>query len=241
MPTIPRLSIPDRELGAFKSVANTKVTVLEALSIELTKHPPTLDLELLTKEVAQATNLSFETVSPVIRLLWQLAVVQRHLGLSTEEFLEGLASSLDAKTSDKWGKEDRQQWEERSQVLTLLLSPNSSVFLSAKASDLLLDQQLVFCTSRVITDIRPVLDDQAESFQGFLPFHSLVIKYNENDETKEVRITMDLNDLKQLRSQLDRAEKKEFLIREALPNAGFKVIKTWLSSYDGPQEGLIIC
>jgi hypothetical protein len=235
MPATPQLTIPDRELDAFKSLASTEIALLESLAGELTKHRPVLDIELLTKEIAQAADLSLDAIAPVTRLLWQLALVQRHFGLGTKEFLEALTASLAAKPSDKWSEEDRLRWAERSQVLIHLLSPSNSAVLSAKASDLLFEQQLAFCTSRVITDIRPVLDDQAESFQGLLPFHSLVIEYYENRETKEVHIAMDLNDLKQLRSQLDRAEKKELLIRETFPKFGFEVIKTWLSSDEGPR------
>jgi hypothetical protein len=56
-----------------------------------------------------------------------------------------------------------------------------------------------------------------------------------------MRYAMDLTDLKQLRTQLDRAEKKELLIREKLSDAGFEVIKTWQSSQNGQQGGTFAC
>jgi len=90
----------------------------------------------------------------------------------------------------------------------------------------LFEHQLVLCSARIITDLRPVFDDIADKILYFLPFHTLVIKCYEKDNYKYFHITIDQNDIKKLLNQLDRASKKENLLKENLKKAELKVIDT---------------
>jgi hypothetical protein len=82
--------------------------------------------------------------------------------------------------------------------------------LISKSSDLLTQHENVLCgDTRIFTDIRPVFGDSPENPPiGFLLVHKLKIQYMNNDEMKEIFISMDTKDIKLLKEVLDRADAK---------------------------------
>lgn len=173
------------------------------------KKGPTLDVETLLGSVAERTGLESSVVAPVVFLLWRLAIVQRRLELSTEPFLRVLSASLREMGGDRWSDQDAQLWAQRQEHILRLLAPEGPLASGAKAAELLLEQQLVFCRARTLTDIRPVFDDRAERIQGLLPFHTLALTCYEGGETREIHIALDSTDVTELRHQLERGEERE--------------------------------
>jgi hypothetical protein len=74
--------------------------------------------------------------------------------------------------------------------------------------------------------VRPVFDQEAKSLQGFVPFHTLAVEYYESGKPCEIHIALDLNDISELRGQLERAEQKEILLRGKFKELGLLVIQT---------------
>ena len=224
----PRLpvSIPPSELPHFRILANTDLSVLSKVADALAELQPTLDIEALTNAVAEKVSLAAKDLESIIGLLSRLAFIQSRFGFGTESFLEALTASLKELPKDKWSEADQRSWEERSNQLTALLNPSNALGCGAKAGELLLEQQLVFHKARIITDLRPVFDQEAQAIQAYLPFHTLVISYFESAEVREVHIAMDSSDVIMLMRQLERAKQKEQVLKEQLNNKQLRVINT---------------
>jgi hypothetical protein len=219
-----RFTIPDRELPDMRLLAHAGIADLEALDKALTEEKPTVDLESFCTSIAGRASLPAEVVSPLVSMLWRLAYVQRTLERPTESFLETLTGSLEDKGADQWTQQDRSSWSERRAIVASLLASDRAIAVSAKAGELLHEQQLNFCTARILTDVRPLYDEAAQQIQGFMPFHTLAITYHESGETRETHINMDAKDLTRLRAQLERAEQKEKLLRQNLAESNWMVI-----------------
>ena len=217
-------SIPASELPRLKVLADASPDHLKALQDALAVEKPTVDVDALCGLIAERTGIEIGALRPIIRALWRLAIVQRGLGLSADQFVEALSAQLREVVPGKWDAGDSEGWAARQRQIASLLASEGALTAGAKAADLLLEQQLNFCRARVVTDMRPVLDERAERVQGFLPIHTLGITYHELGETRSVHIAMKYSQLAELRNQLERAERKEKLLRETLAGAGFSVI-----------------
>jgi hypothetical protein len=203
---------------------------LKALQDVLAAEKATVDVDALCGLIAERTGIETATLGPIIRALWRLAIVQRGLGLNADEFVNALGEGLQEVAPDRWGAGDSEGWAGRRGQIASLLASEGALTSGAKAADLLLEQQLSFCKARVVTDMRPVLDERAERVEGFVPIHTLAITYHELGETRSLHIAMDHNDLTELRRQLERAERKETLLRRTLGDADFLVIDTGAQS-----------
>lgn len=91
--------------------------------------------------------------------------------------------------------------------------------IQAKAVLLRLEHERRFCSSRIMTDARPVFGDDPEAPPvGMLITHTLKITFHSDEgaEHKEVYVTLRSKDLDELREAVTRAESKEKSLREAL-------------------------
>ena len=221
-----RFSVPEAELPNLKLLASTPVEILQLLEGALGEEKPTLGPEALSSSLAQRTGLEISVVGPLVSLLFRLALVQRSLELTASAFLEALTTTLTDMGDDKWSAADSQRWAERREQIERVLASQGALAAGAKAAELLLEQQLLFVTSRVVTDVRPVFDEGAERLLGFATFHNLAIGCYEDGKHRTIRIAMDSDDIARLRDQLGRAQRKEKLIADNLTEAGVSVIHT---------------
>jgi len=223
-----KVSVPKSEVPSLKLLAHADRDILEAIERSLNKRQPSLDIAAVGRSLAGETGLDESTVVPIIGILWRLAFVRRERDLETEIFLDALAVGLQELGDALWTTADAEAWRERQDYIARLLSAEGPIGIAAKAGELLFEQQLVFCTARTLTDVRPVFDESAEHIQVFLPFHTLAITCHEAGEKQHIHfhIAMDFGDIVRLKKQLERAEKKEKLVREQLTKAGLAVIET---------------
>ena len=69
--------------------------------------------------------------------------------------------------------------------------------------------------SKLFTDIRLVFDEELNDKNRIgIILHKLYLQYERNGETQEFHLTMDLKDLKKLKSQIEESILKDELIRE---------------------------
>ena len=227
-----RFSVPESEVPNIKAVAQASADVLQELANALGAEKPALDDRILSASLAERTGLALDVVAPVVSTLCRLAFVQRKLDLSTDVFLQALATSLRELGTEQWSSNDAELLSERQENIARLLAPDGAIAGGAKAADLLFEQQMVFCKARTLTDMRPVFDEQAQRVQGFLPFHTLALTVHEGTEMREIHMAMDFRDLVRLRKQLERAEQKEKVLRQNFTEAGLLVIQTGAESDD---------
>jgi hypothetical protein len=217
------LFVPDRELPTLRRLARADVAQLQALETALKDQMPTLGVRALARSVADRAGLP---LGPLVSVLSHLTLVRRTTQLGVGEFLEALTARLTEKSADEWSSDDAAGWDERKECIARLLDPDGPIGFAAKAMELLHEHQRVLCQARVLADARPIFDDKAESVQAFLPFHTLALTYHEGEETRDIHLAMDSDDIKRLRDHLDRALRKEKLLRQSLGKTGVIIIET---------------
>jgi hypothetical protein len=103
--------------------------------------------------------------------------------------------------------------------LARLLGIKASLRITSKALDVLTDADRIFYSAKILTDIRPVFDDEGKEIEAAVIIHNLRIHFGQDDDHRDFFVALDTNDIKELRAVLDRANKKAESLQKLLSNA----------------------
>ncbi|NEP58831.1 MAG: hypothetical protein F6K31_17730 [Symploca sp. SIO2G7] len=111
---------------------------------------------------------------------------------------------------------DKQNFSNR---LVAFLQASSALGIIAKAEKLFLAHERVYLESRILTDIRTVFQEFNEQPVGAVIVHNMRITYRQNEQEKELFMTLDESDLVNLSQQIARAKAKVKVIKELIQKA----------------------
>jgi hypothetical protein len=218
--------IPDDYQKAFKSLVDLPEKDLEALVGALRVTSPTLLVTDMSAGVAQTTGIAETVVRTILRLLGSLARGRAAAHQSVEVFLPGVRRTLaagQALTTDELEK----HWPRISRHIADALN-TKAISISSKAMSVLVSNERVLCNSRVLSDMRPVFDDDIEP-AGFLILHQLKLAFHDNDDydrTSYIYLALERSDLVRLKDSIDRALKKHSKIEALARKCELPVLST---------------
>lgn len=132
--------------------------------------------------------------------------------VSVDEVFDALTNGL---LERGWGKDEIARWNEVSETLRKIVT-DPHIELVIKTSDLYYKHQYHLHEMRVVTDIRPVLDENRTSIEAAIIKNTFVIEYSDgNEEDKHLQINLSYEDMKRIRNEFDRALSKTELIQGA--------------------------
>lgn len=215
----------ETEIGDLKALAHTDPQVLKMMVDRVSSVVPSLNSDRLAEAFSRNTGIDTEAVKAVVWTLWRLSVVQRRTECSTQSYVDSLTKCLTALPTDMWDDQDRAGWQNIQEDIIRLLSSGSPISVSAKGAELLVDQALILCSTRIITDMRPIFNDSADDVSGILTFHTLALRCHEGSSAhRNIYVALDDKDLANLREQIERAESKEKCLRQRLAGGGYTVV-----------------
>lgn len=126
-----------------------------------------------------------------------------------------LASNLTLSYQEiETGNAKDEQIETLQKNLVEIFSSSKNLTLSLKARDLVLENDNLFDSCKVVTDLRLVFADELEDRKRHgVTIHRLRIEYRRERMLKEIFLSLDLQDLKKMKDELERAIKKEEIIK----------------------------
>src|SRR5690606_25360414 len=106
--------------------------------------------------------------------------------------------------------------EKLNQHLNVFYSISGRTKQTIKGFQLLNDNQKNLIDAKIVTDIRVVFDDDVNTTEvdNAVIVHNLKLEFNENNDIKEIFISLDSNDVVLLNEVCSRAIKKENILRE---------------------------
>lgn len=220
------IDIPNRVLRIFRAAFDVDVNGFKRIITLLESEKPSVDLEYFAREISKSTSISQDLVQSVLGFLWQLELNYQRSGIAASSFIDELKEYLISLNEKDWSSQHREFWDKISEDLTRFLETESNFSTSVKAGELLIEQERPFCTARIVTDIRPTLDEDAEKIKGFIIYHNLIIKYHAPREIKEFHVALDHNDLLLLEAQVARAKKKEIQLQNYLESKDIIIVDT---------------
>ncbi len=177
--------------------------------------------ELVT-ELEAATNLDGNALFRIVRLLVSLydAKQQGPFNEFASEVCEAARISGTEALRPYEG-----DWKSFEEDLTNLLAADSAFGMMAKVPEVKRQHPHVYCTARVLSDIRPVFGPEAREkpLVGAV-VHTLRITYHKGRGVEELYVTLDVSDLRSLRSVLDRALQKDRTLGDLISESGMSCL-----------------
>ena len=161
-----------------------------------------------------------DEVNAVMNLLMSLVTLKRQRDLSVEELFEGIRNGITSKGG--WSEGEVSQWKNLEPHLYRLFSL-SSLETVVKALDLSYDYSKLLQTIKILTDIRPVFNEDASSIRGSVISYTLRVYYSTlGGQRESLSVALDEKDVKRLRERCDRALKKSQTAKNFMQNNNIK-------------------
>ncbi len=169
-------------------------------------------------------NLDLNKINLLIDLIMELSMIHySEFKSDTEEFLTILKQEFDKDKNDDIRPDD---WSIYSDFWRKILTLNKGIGIISKATPLVLGKSQLFSGARVFTDMRPIFEsDPSHLVKAAIVLHNLEIKYFDGNEVKRVYITMDGEDLINLKEVIERALIKEKSLEKFFEKNKFIIIK----------------
>lgn len=156
--------------------------------------------------VIASEQIELDVAEAIIRQLLHLQNAARRTGYAVEELTEMQAGQLGSSYSD-----DSEELRTILAGLAILneLSYVPAIARTAKAIELSYDSDNLLQRTRILTDIRPLFTDDAQSVDGAIVAHTLRLRYDSAGVDRELSLALDNSDLRRLIEDCERALLKE--------------------------------
>ena len=212
------LSIPPDQLAPLTRVLDIDLSVYETLTedSESSDWMRARDMEKHMVKVLPASDLG-KDLSRVL-LSWRSLSFQfsERIDDVVDGFRKGLARSVGA--PELLAKFDFK----RDAILKLLKS--KGVRRVAKVLSLSYEYSHLFQAARIITDIRPVYDEDGEGFLDSVVSHTFSLKYDSAGVDYSLSLALDLNDIEHLKKECERAIAKARTAKDFMEGVKIRTI-----------------
>lgn len=207
--------IPENAYEGFQALIEIGDEKLALLNEHVQNKRLTLDAERLLSEMAKATGATEDALGLAMdNILIPLSGLRGDLRMASTDFVDLLTELIEKQKTD-WYEENHAEWERVSPSLAPLIGPDSYFAQLNKAYRLVANRPSIVETARILTELRPVYDDEATKVKAYLITSTLAVRYREFGEQKRLHLTVDRQDLGRFREQVDRALRKiELLERQ---------------------------
>lgn len=207
-------TIPKNAYPGFSALIEIGSEKLGQLADAMGDQRLTLDVPGLTAKIAEQIKADAEQLQLAFdRVLVPLSGLRSELGMSSEDFVELLTGSIEEQ-GKSWVEANRDKWLGVAPAVEKLIGPDNFFELLNKAYRLLVNRPALVDSIRVLTELRPVYDDDVERVHAYLITSTLAVSYQEFGEPKRVHLTVDRADLLKLQEQVERALKKIQLLEK---------------------------
>jgi hypothetical protein len=205
----PPLQVPPQFIASAKRLAElTDDAFARVESCLSAPAPPVLDYNALAQDVAKAAEWDTEEEGEgLVRMLMSLRALREDFGFADPE---DIARALASASNLDEPEESRVVLSGR--AAKLITSP--ALELIGRARDLLGEHDNLLLTARIVTDLRPLFEDDAQApFQAAVIGHSLRLRLAGDTKRSSFTVALDSADLKFLRYQIERALEKDATLR----------------------------
>jgi hypothetical protein len=183
--------------------------------------------EILAKEIGEIKDIEREKVSGIADAIISISFVKATSESSNEAFINDLTTAIEESSElatliDTIGKDKINQRLEK-------LFAVDTLAIATKARSIMYEYDNIYYRGRVITDIRPVFNNEADAINAALIIHSLRIHYHVGDTHQDFFVALDTNDLQQLIDVLERSKAKAEKLKTLLDNAN-------ISYFNSPER-----
>ncbi len=212
-----RIPIPKSAIAGLSIIAKHSA-VLPKLRECCSELAGSSSISKLTQQFSQASGVSESDATQIVTQLMGLHSVRSQTGIDAAELYARLTVSLEDFSESTWSKDDRKNWKSASASVIDALDARHPLSVFQKSMRLMYEYEHALIDISIVTDVRPVFDEEAKEMLRGIVANVLAIDYTEGNGSKRLFVAMDSRDIEKLRKQCERAEKKIELLRRTLAN-----------------------
>ena len=224
------LTVPERQIEHIKDFLDLPDDKIEGFLDALAKAGPQFNIYDLSNEVSGRLELPRDLTLGVAGVLQSLYLTRNEETRNEETtpietFVDQEVLVALEKAKAFSGKHAQAQSTTLRKFLIAALSLESTV-TAAKAGDVLTQHERLFVRARILTDVRPIFHlDVSEKPESAVIVHMLRITQRDNFQNQtEKYFALDSNDIRALRTLIDRALKKEETLKGLMKDSGVTVL-----------------
>ena len=207
-----KYTIPEHHLQGFEILTKLGNDKFNKLIDVLRK----LEKGSLVEEIGEAFVknglLKKEVAESLAGIIFSVYVLKYNREKGDGDFISDIIDSL--KDSKKLSVS--LNWELLRKYLVELLDVDNNIGATIKSYILRGEYEKIYGNSRILTDFRPAFTDLENKIEAGVIIHNLKIVYRRGRAEKELFVAMSSEDLKELKDSINRAEKKEKILKEAV-------------------------
>ncbi len=199
-----QLRLTKTQLSDFRAIVELTETQLKELHKRLDNLTPVpMSQKEIRGVIAEVLPDAPRQVESVTRQALALAGLQYRYDIPHDELAEVLHASLS-------GELEPPQMEAWGRIAPLFrdILASRAIRTTVKSVELLYDYANLVQSSNVITDLRPVFDDDADHAIGAIVSFTLRLSYQNGNNTHSLSLAMDAEDVRRLQEQCKRALRK---------------------------------
>lgn len=202
-----RLTIPKDQLPALTAFRDVDPEVAERVATVLA------EATVADPGKLESVLISELGISDLAVVFLTLASLQLSKGETGDSVAVAIRDALTRLPDDTvWGQDEMARWGAVEEHFHRLLG-SRAVRILAKGLPLMWEADRLLVDARVLTDVRPIFSEDAESVEAGLVVHTLRLKIRENERDTTISFSLDDQDLASLRDQCVRALRKSNAVR----------------------------
>jgi hypothetical protein len=218
-----KLRIPERYLPGIELLLGLQPEKAEVLSSLIDQMDPCITVdEVLNYLSDKITNLEIADLSKILEFLLSINDFRIADDCDRQDLVLKISEAIIEKKLTS--NQDFQDINFVQNRLTQFLGNEGALSLISKIRSVYGEHQKVFLSSRILTDIRPIFNDDTKSIQAMLILHNLKIGYLIDDKKETFFVTIDDADIDKLISDLEKAKRKTELAKESLHMSNIQII-----------------
>lgn len=190
-------------LAAIRDLGEVRLRDLIDRLQNLATAPP-LKTSDLRRHLRDAVGDQAAVIAPQLLGLYAAKRANR---FTPQQIVQNLTKDLSQIEESRWTEQQLRDWRQLEPLLEELFSVGA-VETASKAVDLAYEYANLFHTARVVTDIRPVFDEEANRVTAAVISQTLRLYFSSEDGDHSLSVALDQQDLERLRDSCERAIRK---------------------------------
>lgn len=208
------LEIPKEDTASIATIKALSVASLEKFISALASAPLISNPKEMGACISeQIPSIPAARLASVLETIYTLYLIRELSGVDHSRFLEDLIDGIRHSGDLRLTPKDLAKLQS---ILKRILSIDT-LRMIAKAARLQRDGERLYCSSKILSDMRPVFgEDPTIRPIGSVLTHTLKVTYHEGRDHREFHVVLDSDDLEALGEVVQRARAKDKTLRELL-------------------------
>jgi hypothetical protein len=216
--------IPDDSRAQIRALVDLHENAFNDFVAALVAAKPSILPSALAAQIAKnAPKIPDSTVSALVDEIIAMESLKQSASMDAQEFAKALAdAAIERSGSDfLFTHTDAEILKRR---IETIFSSDHVLELNTKIISVLTDHNNVFLSAAILSDMRPVFNEDASAIEAMTIVHNLRIHFEHDLEHKDVYIALDTLDLHTLESVIARAKNKAALLKSAIHQTGIPFV-----------------